>query len=141
MTSNPSLFWGLIASMWIGNFMLIVLNLPMIGIWVKLLTVPYRFLYPAILTFCSIGVYSVNNTVFDVFVAAACGMVGYLCWLPLPRWWPWWRCPRSRPSAKRRSRRSSAVVPEASTCLRSPGSRTARMAPARAERLTGMQRE
>ena len=78
MTSNPSLFWGLIASMWIGNFMLIVLNLPMIGIWVKLLTVPYRFLYPAILTFCSIGVYSVNNTVFDVFVAAACGMVGYL---------------------------------------------------------------
>ncbi|GAA0790722.1 tripartite tricarboxylate transporter permease [Cupriavidus gilardii] len=78
MTSNPSLFWGLIASMWIGNLTLVILNLPLIGIWVKLLKVPYRFLYPAILTFCCIGVYSVNNTVFDVFVAAACGMIGYI---------------------------------------------------------------
>ncbi|WP_341249038.1 tripartite tricarboxylate transporter permease [Cupriavidus pauculus] len=78
MTSNPSLFWGLIASMWIGNLMLIILNLPMIGIWVKLLTVPYRFLYPAILTFCCIGVYSVNNQTFDVFMAAAFGVIGYL---------------------------------------------------------------
>jgi TctA family transporter len=67
MTSNPALFWGLIASMWIGNLMLIILNLPMIGVWVKLLTVPYRFLFPAILTFCCIGVYSVQNTTFDVF--------------------------------------------------------------------------
>ena len=78
MTSNPSLFWGLIASMWIGNFILIVLNLPMIGIWVKLLTVPYRFLYPAILTFCCIGVYSVQNTTFDVFQTAAFGVLGYI---------------------------------------------------------------
>jgi TctA family transporter len=78
MTSNPALFWGLIASMWIGNFMLIVLNLPMIGIWVKLLTVPYRYLYPAILTFCCIGVYSVQNTTFDVFQTAAFGVIGYL---------------------------------------------------------------
>src|SRR6185436_16168715 len=61
MTSNPELFWGLIASMWIGNAMLIVLNLPLIGMWIKLLQVPYRVLYPAILLFCGIGVYSTNN--------------------------------------------------------------------------------
>ncbi|CAG9169363.1 tripartite tricarboxylate transporter permease [Cupriavidus pampae] len=78
MTSNPALFWGLIASMWIGNFILIILNLPMIGIWVKLLKVPYRYLYPAILTFCCIGVYSVQNTTFDVFQTAAFGLIGYL---------------------------------------------------------------
>ncbi|RZT41446.1 tripartite tricarboxylate transporter permease [Cupriavidus agavae] len=78
MTSNPALFWGLIASMWLGNLILIVLNLPMIGIWVKLLKVPYRYLYPAILTFCCIGVYSVQNTTFDVFQTAAFGVVGYL---------------------------------------------------------------
>jgi putative tricarboxylic transport membrane protein len=77
MTSNPELFWGLIASMWIGNAMLIVLNLPLVGIWVKLLKVPYRFLYPAILVFCCIGVYSINNNVFDVFVTAAFGVAGY----------------------------------------------------------------
>ncbi|MEM5276756.1 tripartite tricarboxylate transporter permease [Cupriavidus taiwanensis] len=78
MTSNPALFWGLIASMWIGNLMLVVLNLPLIGIWVKLLKVPYRYLYPAILTFCCIGVYSVQNTTFDVFQTAAFGVIGYL---------------------------------------------------------------
>ncbi|AZG13716.1 MULTISPECIES: tripartite tricarboxylate transporter permease [Cupriavidus] len=78
MTSNPALFWGLIASMWLGNLILIVLNLPMIGIWVKLLKVPYRYLYPAILTFCCIGVYSVQNTTFDVFQTAAFGVIGYL---------------------------------------------------------------
>jgi len=78
MTSNPALFWGLIASMWIGNFMLIILNLPMIGIWVKLLTIPYRHLYPAILVFCCIGVYSVNNTVFDIYLTAAFGILGYI---------------------------------------------------------------
>ena len=78
MTSNPALFWGLIASMWIGNVMLILLNLPLIGIWVKLLKIPYRFLYPAILVFCCIGVYTVNNTVFDVYVTAAFGLIGYL---------------------------------------------------------------
>ena len=57
MTSNPELFWGLIASMWVGNLMLIVLNLPLIGIWIKLLTVPYRFLFPAIMVFCCVGLY------------------------------------------------------------------------------------
>ena len=78
MTSNPDLFWGLIASMWIGNAMLIVLNLPLVGLWVKLLKVPYRLLYPAILVFCCIGVYSINNNTFDVFVTAALGAAGYL---------------------------------------------------------------
>jgi putative tricarboxylic transport membrane protein len=78
MTSNPSLFWGLIASMWIGNLMLVILNLPLIGIWVQLLKVPYRFLYPAILVFCCIGVYSINSNSFDVTMTAAFGVVGYL---------------------------------------------------------------
>jgi len=78
MTSNPSLFWGLIASMWVGNLMLVVLNLPMIGIWIKLLQVPYRVLYPAILLFCSIGVYTINNTSFDVMQTAAFGFLGVL---------------------------------------------------------------
>jgi putative tricarboxylic transport membrane protein len=78
MTSNPDLFWGLIVSMWIGNAMLIVLNLPLIGLWVRLLKVPYRFLYPAILVFCCIGVYSINNNVFDVFMTAGFGVVGYV---------------------------------------------------------------
>jgi TctA family transporter len=76
MTSNPELFWGLIASMWVGNLMLIILNLPLIGIWIKLLTVPYRFLYPAILAFCCIGLYTLNNNNFDVFMAAAFGVAG-----------------------------------------------------------------
>jgi TctA family transporter len=78
MTSNPQLFWGLIVSMWIGNLMLVVLNLPMIGIWVKLLQVPYRLLYPAILVFCCIGVYSINNNVFDVFLTVAFGVLGWI---------------------------------------------------------------
>ncbi len=78
MTSNPELFWGLIVSMWIGNAMLIVLNLPLIGLWVKLLKVPYRYLYPAILVFCCIGVYSINNNTFDVYQAAGFGLIGYL---------------------------------------------------------------
>ncbi|BEI34115.1 tripartite tricarboxylate transporter permease [Polynucleobacter sp. HIN5] len=78
MTSNPTLFWGLIASMWIGNIMLILLNLPLIGIWVKLLKVPYRMLYPAILVFCCIGVYTVNNSIFDIFVTASFGIIGYM---------------------------------------------------------------
>src|SRR5690349_11239763 len=78
MTSNPQLFWGLIASMWVGNLMLVVLNLPLIGMWIKLLTVPYRVLYPAILLFCGIGVYSVNNTSFDVSQTAFFGLLGVL---------------------------------------------------------------
>jgi len=78
MSSNPQLFWGLICSMWVGNLMLVVLNLPMIGMWIKLLTVPYRVLYPAILLFCSIGVYTINNTNFDVMQTAAFGLIGVL---------------------------------------------------------------
>ena len=78
MTSNPDLFWGLIASMWIGNAMLVTLNLPMIGIWIKLLTVPYRILYPAIMVFCCIGLYTLNNNNFDVFMAAGFAIAGYL---------------------------------------------------------------
>ena len=78
MTSNPELFWGLIASMWIGNLMLVVLNLPLIGIWIKLLTVPYRFLFPAIVTFCCIGCYTLNNSSFDVYMTAVFALVGYI---------------------------------------------------------------
>ena len=78
MTSNPALFWGLIASMWVGNLMLIVLNLPLIGMWIKLLTVPYRFLFPAILTFCCIGLYTLNNSSFDVYIAVIFGFIGYV---------------------------------------------------------------
>jgi TctA family transporter len=78
MTSNPELFWGLIASMWIGNLMLIILNLPLIGIWIKLLTVPYRFLFPAIMTFCCIGTYTLNNNNFDVYMSALFAGIGYL---------------------------------------------------------------
>jgi len=76
MTSNPTLFWGLIASMWVGNLMLVVLNLPLIGMWIKLLKVPYRLLYPAILLFCAIGVYSINNAPFDVGQTAFFGFLG-----------------------------------------------------------------
>ena len=82
MTSNPELFWGLIASMWLGNLMLIVLNLPLIGIWIKLLTVPYRFLFPAIVVFCCIGTYSLNNNNFDVFMTAGFALLGYIFYKP-----------------------------------------------------------
>lgn len=78
MTSNPELFWGLIASMWIGNLMLVILNLPLIGIWIKLLTVPYRWLYPSIVLFCAIGVFSTNNTTFDVWMVGLFGIIGYI---------------------------------------------------------------
>ena len=78
ITSHPELFWGLIASMWIGNLMLVILNLPLVGIWVKLLKIPYRLLYPAILVFCTIGVYSLNYNVFDIYVTVAFGFIGYL---------------------------------------------------------------
>lgn len=77
MTSNPTLFWGLIASMWIGNLMLIVLNLPLIGIWIKFLTIPYRWLFPAIVLFCAIGVYSTNNNTWDIWMVAMFGVIGY----------------------------------------------------------------
>ena len=74
---NPELFWGLIASMWVGNAMLVVLNLPLIGLWVKLLTVPYRFLFPAIITFASIGVYSISANSFHLYALALFGVLGY----------------------------------------------------------------
>jgi putative tricarboxylic transport membrane protein len=77
MTRNPDLFWGMIASMWIGNLMLLVINLPLIGLWVRFLKVPYRLMFPAILAFCCIGIYSVNNQPFDVALAAFFGLVGY----------------------------------------------------------------
>jgi putative tricarboxylic transport membrane protein len=78
MTRNAALFWGLVASMWIGNLMLLVINLPLIGMWVRFLKVPYRLMYPAILVFCCIGIYSVNNSPSDVLFTAAFGIVGYL---------------------------------------------------------------
>jgi len=79
MNEKPQLFWGLIASMWVGNLMLVILNLPLIGMWIKLLTVPYRYLYPAILVFMSIGVYSLSNNPFDVLIMALFGVLGYIC--------------------------------------------------------------
>src|SRR3954454_13932646 len=79
MTEKPQLFWGMIASMWVGNLMLVVLNLPLIGMWIKLLTVPYRYLYPSILVFMAIGVYSLSNNAFDVLIMAAFGILGYIC--------------------------------------------------------------
>ena len=78
MTEKPDLFWGLVASMWIGNAMLVILNLPLIGIWIKLLTVPYRFLYPSILVFMAIGVYSLSNSPFDVLLMAGFGILGHI---------------------------------------------------------------
>jgi putative tricarboxylic transport membrane protein len=77
MTKNPQLFWGMIASMWIGNLMLLIINLPLIGLWVKLLKVPYRLMFPAILLFCCIGIYSINNSPVDVAMTAFFGLFGY----------------------------------------------------------------
>jgi len=77
MTQKPDLFWGMIASMWIGNGMLVILNLPLISIWVMLLKVPYRLLFPGICLFCSIGAYSLNNSAMDVYFAALFGFFGY----------------------------------------------------------------
>jgi putative tricarboxylic transport membrane protein len=82
MTQSPDLFWGLIASMWIGNLMLIVLNLPLIGLWVSLLRVPYRLLFPAIMVFSAIGTYSVNNSTFDIYLTAILGIIGFV-WMKL----------------------------------------------------------
>ena len=77
MTSKPDLFWGLIASMWIGNLMLVVLNLPMVGLWVKLLKIPYRWLFPSIVMFCAIGNFSINNSAMDVYLCALFAVLGY----------------------------------------------------------------
>jgi len=78
MSERPQLFWGMVASMWIGNLMLLVINLPLIGIWVQLLKVPYRFLYLSILLFCAIGVYTIGNSTFSVLIAAFFGVAGYV---------------------------------------------------------------
>ena len=77
-TDEPALFWGVIASMWVGNLMLVLLNLPLVGMWVKMLTIPYYVLFPAIIAFSSIGVYSVNNNSFDLYTVAAFGFLGYV---------------------------------------------------------------
>ena len=79
MSERPQLFWGMVASMWIGNLMLVIINLPLVGVWVTLLRVPYRLLYPSIIVFCCIGIYSINNSPTDVVIAAIFGLVGY--WL------------------------------------------------------------
>jgi len=78
ITEQPALFWGIIVSMWIGNLFLIVLNLPLIGLWVRLIMVPYNYLYPVILVFCGIGVFSLNNSDFDILLMALFGFLGYV---------------------------------------------------------------
>ena len=78
MTKNPNLFWGMVVSMWIGNLMLLIINLPLVGLWVRLLKVPYRLMFPAILIFCCIGIYSINNNPSDVLFTAFFGLVGYV---------------------------------------------------------------
>jgi TctA family transporter len=82
MTQKPDLFWGLIASMWIGNLMLVVLNLPLIGLWTSLLKVPYRLLFPAIIAFSCIGIYSVQNNAFELYLTAFFGVLGFV-WMKL----------------------------------------------------------
>jgi putative tricarboxylic transport membrane protein len=76
--SHPDIFWGLVMSMYVGNVILLVLNLPLVGMWVKLLKIPYSILFPFILFFCIIGVYSVNNSVFDIYLMVLFGLIGYL---------------------------------------------------------------
>jgi len=79
MTERPQLFWGMIVSMWIGNLMLVILNLPLVGIWIRLLQIPYRLLYPSIVIFMAIGVYSVSNSPFDLVLMAIFGLFGLIC--------------------------------------------------------------
>ena len=78
ITEQPALFWGIIVSMWIGNFFLVILNLPLIGMWVRIIMVPYRLLFPAILVFCAIGVFSLKNVEFDIYFMALFGVLGYI---------------------------------------------------------------
>jgi TctA family transporter len=78
MTERPELFWGLIASMWVGNLMLLILNLPMVGLWIRLLAVPYRLLFPAIFVFCCIGVYTVDGKIFDVYAIVVLSALAYV---------------------------------------------------------------
>lgn len=76
IAEKPELFWGIVASMWLGNLMLLVLNLPLVGLWVRLLRVPYRWLFPAIVMFCALGNYSVSNNPMDVYLCAGLGVLG-----------------------------------------------------------------
>ena len=78
LTKHPELFWGTIASMYIGNAMLLVLNLPLIGLWVKILKIPYNILFPLILLFCFLGVYSLNNNIYEIFIMVSFGVFGYI---------------------------------------------------------------
>jgi TctA family transporter len=78
ITEQPALFWGIVVSMWIGNLFLLILNLPLIGLWVRMIMIPYRLLYPAILVFCAIGVFSLRNSEFDVYLMALFGILGYV---------------------------------------------------------------
>jgi putative tricarboxylic transport membrane protein len=78
MTRNPDLFWGTITSMYTGNLLLLVLNLPLIGLWVKILKIPYGILYPLVLLFCIIGAFSLNNSIFEIYLTVFFGLVGYV---------------------------------------------------------------
>ncbi len=78
MTQQPDLFWGIIASMWVGNLMLVIINLPLVGIWVTFLKIPYRLLFPSILLLCAIGSYSLNSSATEVGLMALFGLLGYL---------------------------------------------------------------
>ena len=78
LTEQPEMFWGLVMSFWIGNIVLVILNVPMIGLWVRVLTIPYHVLYPAIVMFICIGTYAVNNNVFDVYAVLVFGIAGYI---------------------------------------------------------------
>ena len=121
---HADLFWGVVASMWIGNLMLLVLNLPLVGIWVRLLAIPYRVLYPAVLVFCCIGVYSVSNSTFDVFLAAGFGVIGFV--LQAARLLA--RAADARPGAGAACWRRTCAAPcccRAATCWCSSSSRSA----------------
>ena len=78
ISEQPSLFWGIVVSMWIGNLMLIILNLPLIGMWVRMIMIPYQYLYPGILVFCAIGVFSLKNAEFDIYLMGLFGVLGYV---------------------------------------------------------------
>jgi putative tricarboxylic transport membrane protein len=78
ISEQPALFWGIVVSMWIGNLMLIILNLPLIGMWVRMIMIPYHFLYPGILVFCAIGVFSLKNAEFDIYLMGLFGVLGYI---------------------------------------------------------------
>ncbi|MBR3191490.1 tripartite tricarboxylate transporter permease, partial [Bosea sp. (in: a-proteobacteria)] len=79
LTEQPTLFWGMVASMWIGNVFLVLLNLPLIGLWARMIMVPYHYLFPTILVFCAIGVFSLSNSTFDILLMVGFGFFGYLC--------------------------------------------------------------